>query len=146
MNICPQNECTSCGACVSVCPKNCIKFVKNNYGYDYPLINQIDCIGCGKCSQVCHVINKNSDSYPFKAYAAWSNDEQDRKTSTSGGVASVFYNAVVAAGGVGYGAVFEDDLGVKIKGCSNNEIVKFKNSKYVHSDMKKCFYRDKNRS
>ena len=135
MELCSVDKCSFCGACISVCPKNCIKSSIDENGFELPVINSLECIECGSCNKVCHVVNEVEKNYPQKAYAAWSLDENDRKTSTSGGVASVFYQYVIQNKGVGYGATYDENLNVVIKGFDDEKIYEFKNSKYVHSDM-----------
>ena len=139
MELCSRESCTACGACITVCPKKCIEFKKDEYGFLFPIIDKVQCIQCGKCVSSCHILNKPDLVYPNEAYAAWSNDSEDRKSSTSGGAASVFYQTVVANGGIGYGAVYDDNLNVVIRGYDNEDIVKFKNSKYVYSSMGNVF-------
>ena len=41
--------CTGCGACMDVCPKDCIE---GKPGYIH-MIDEFDCIKCGKCAEVC---------------------------------------------------------------------------------------------
>lgn len=135
MNLCEVKNCSSCGACIISCPKQCISLEEDLYGYLYPRINTNECINCGKCRKVCHAINDVDFNYPKAAYAVWSLDAQDRITSTSGGAASVFYQTVLSKKGIGYGAIIDDNLNVIIKGYDNENISEFKNSKYVHSDM-----------
>ena len=33
------DECTACGACLSICPKSCISFKSNEEGFLYPHID-----------------------------------------------------------------------------------------------------------
>ena len=135
MKLCDHKQCTVCGACVSACPKQCITYQENKHGFSYPYINKASCVSCGKCTSICHVLNDTDKKYPYKAYAAWSNDAEDRKTSTSGGAASVFYKQVLSSGGYCFGATYDENLNVVMRGYNDSRIVEFKNSKYVHSDM-----------
>jgi NAD-dependent dihydropyrimidine dehydrogenase PreA subunit len=135
MFLCDKDRCTSCGACINACPKNCISYITNEYGYSYPKINSDICIDCGACTRVCHVLNKVKKSYPKRAYAVWSSDPEDRKSSTSGGAASVFYQKIISDKGICFGATYDDSFKVVIKGYSDSKVKEFKNSKYVHSDM-----------
>lgn len=45
-----EKKCISCGACISICPVNAIKFVKGK-----AQINPKKCIKCGSCAQFCPV-------------------------------------------------------------------------------------------
>lgn len=139
MELCGVEKCSCCGACISVCPKKCIKLSIDENGFEYPSINHDECIECGRCKSVCHAENDIEKNYPQKAYATWSLDEKDRKTSTSGGAASVFYQYVINNNGIGYGATYDNNLNVVIKGYKDKKIYEFKNSKYVHSDMSGAF-------
>ena len=47
------DECTACGACLSICPKNCISFKSNEEGFLYPHIDIEKCVDCDLCSKVC---------------------------------------------------------------------------------------------
>lgn len=139
MNLCSKDNCSACGACVSICPKNAIKYEKDEYGYEYPVIDSSLCIDCGLCVKSCHILNQVERNTPKKAYAAWSNDPVDRATSTSGGAASVFYQKMLDNNGVCYGAAYEENLNVVIEGYSDNRVTEFKNSKYVHSNMTNAY-------
>lgn len=62
-------------ACVSACPKNCIKINKDKYGFLHPEIDKDDCIDCKKCDRSCPMV---SDVLSYKqklqnplVYAAW---------------------------------------------------------------------------
>ncbi len=139
MKLCDKENCTACGACINICPKQCISYKEDEYGYNYPMIDTSLCIECGRCNSVCHVLNKIDSCYPLYAYAVWSNDEQDRKTSASGGAASVFYQQTLKESGYCFGAAFDENLNVIIRGHNDNHIKEFKQSKYVHSDMNNTY-------
>ena len=110
MQLCQKEKCTSCGACTVSCPQNAIYFETNEYGFCYPRIDDAKCVDCGLCRKSCHVLNELNGNIPQKAYAVWSSDSEDRKTSTSGGAASVFYNEVLKNKGICYGAVYDLSL------------------------------------
>ena len=105
-------------------------------GHLYPKIIQDSCIDCGLCQKSCPALNPLEQIKPGTAYAAWSKDEEDYKTSTSGGAASVLSQYVLAQGGVVYGCAMLPDIEVKhIRIDSIDDIKKLKGSKYVQSSI-----------
>lgn len=76
--------CTGCEACYNICPKQCIHERVGELGHLYPEIDREKCIQCGLCFQICPAAQTPDFHYPLKAYAAWSKDETDYRTSTSG--------------------------------------------------------------
>ena len=48
-----KEECCGCTACYAVCPKSAISMIKDEEGFDYPVIEEEKCIGCKKCLSVC---------------------------------------------------------------------------------------------
>lgn len=135
--ICSHNNCTGCGLCVAQCPKGCISMVPgNNFGHLFPKINEANCIDCGLCKKICPSLHHVENSYPNISYAAWSKDEEDYKSSTSGGAASVLSQYVLSHGGVVYGCSMFADIDVRHIRIDNiDDLCKLKGSKYVQSDV-----------
>lgn len=134
--ICNKESCTGCYACANICPKDAIEFKEDEYGYIYPYKKE-NCVDCGLCEKVCPSIN---DKIIYRksstAYAAWSKDDDNRKTSTSGGVASIFSNYVLENKGVVYGASYMEGVSLEhIRVVDREELKKLKGSKYVHSKV-----------
>lgn len=88
MNISNISNCYGCGVCTKACSKKIINLHINEDGFYKPVISDIDnCVDCGLCADVCAYINELSfPNKPVKSFAAWSNNEQIRLSSTSGGV------------------------------------------------------------
>lgn len=95
-----NNLCVSCGICKSVCPKKCIKFVRENGQY-VPEVDESLCISCEICLNVCPGFEVNFDklysnlnmekpndffvgSY-IECYSSNANDSQIRSQGVSGG-------------------------------------------------------------
>ncbi len=139
INIEDKASCYGCGACIVVCPKSCIELVRDDEGFDYPSIRELDCIKCGKCVSVCPFYKKtdflNYYEKPF-AYAAWNVDEDIRYDSTSGGVFSALAEYVFSKGGIVFGAAFENNFQQVRHICAENinDMVKLRGSKYVQSN------------
>ena len=132
--------CTACGACSARCPKSCIRMEPNSIGTGYPVIDSDNCIECHACEKVCPVLDTPTVNYPRKAYAAWSRNAEERRTSASGGIAAELYRYALSQGYMAVGASQNKDFSVTHKLASNEkEITPFKNSKYVFSDAYDVF-------
>ena len=94
--VCDYELCTGCGLCASNCPKGSISMSKrDSFGHLYPIINTGTCIDCGLCQKNCPILNPSELMMPSVAYAAWSKDEENYISSTSGGAASVISQYVI---------------------------------------------------
>ena len=129
-------ECTGCGACAFVCAKHCITMKEDEQGCFYPLLDPASCVECGRCQNTCPILNPLSTNAPQIAYAAWSNDDKERETSASGGIAAEIYKyAIFSKTAVIVGAVQMENFHVEMKASEDiNDISDFKNSKYVFSE------------
>ena len=135
--ICNKKDCTGCGLCAVRCPKQCIEMKPGFLGHLYPEIDQSKCIDCKLCQKRCPSLQDISSCYPKKAYAAWSKDEEDYVTSTSGGIASVLSQYIVAKGGVVYGCSVLPNIQIShIRVDKLENLHLLKGSKYVQSQIK----------
>lgn len=135
-----KNLCTGCGACAFKCPKNCISMKEDRIGQVYPVIDHSSCIECHSCEKVCPILNKVDFYKANKAYAAWSNDPNERRTSASGGIAIEMYKLAIGEGYTAVGASQNKDFTVTHKVVTTlAEIFPFKNSKYVFSNTYDAF-------
>ncbi len=137
-----KTECCGCTACEQVCPKNCIKMVRDEEGFKYPLKDEISCISCGLCEKVCPISNKTSQQpeEPY-CYYGWHKDEKIRASSTSG-AAFVAILQVCKEMGIRYysGAVYDENLHVHhICTDDSEDLIKMQTSKYVQSEIDGVF-------
>lgn len=133
-------NCTGCGACAFVCASKSIIMKADLIGQVYPVINTDSCIECASCVNVCPVFNPAEKYKPLKAYAVWSNNNQERVTSASGGIAVEIYKEALLEGYQTAGAVMNEDFTVTFSLTDQVEqLNEFKNSKYVFSDMYELF-------
>lgn len=139
--ICKKEKCTGCFACYNICPKNAIKMEEDIYGYIYPQIDRQKCIECGACQKICPQCNEEIRfKEPLEAFAAYSNDEEIREKSTSGGVATVFYKKIIENGGVGFGlANIKNNKFCFMKVDTIEKISDVKGSKYVHGYIERTY-------
>lgn len=134
MIICEKNLCSGCAACQEICPKGCISFEPDELGVVYPKIDAEKCIECGVCREVCPNNTLPAYHYPIKAFAAWSNDDETRRTSASGGVATEMYRLFLSEGGRCVGVRYDVEKGAIYQFVeSEQDILSVKNSKYTYS-------------
>lgn len=152
--ICDFNKCTGCGACVNVCPKNCIEMRLEEDAFYHPHIDQSKCIDCGLCAKTCPA-NKQiiDDKKEPLAYAAYSKNEEARLRSASGGVFYELAKNVIEKNGIVVGAGYDDKFNVVHKICSSiDELKELQGSKYsqsntgyIYKEVRKYLIKDKDR-
>ena len=129
-----KKMCTGCFACYNICPKHCIIMEKDEEGFWYPKIDSKNCIECKKCEQFCPILQEKFQISKRDAYAAVSSNATIVKKSSSGGLFSVFAQAVLEENGTVYGAAFNEDYMVEHKGIVKKEdLESIFGSKYVQS-------------
>ena len=138
-----KKDCCGCEACMAVCPKNAIQMRADEYGVNYPWIDDNKCISCGLCKRVC-AFQKEKELHPVKKnYAAVSRDRKMLKTSASGGVFAAFAEEVIREGGAVYGASLEREgekfLCRHVRVVDAGELKRIQGSKYVQSSSGEAF-------
>lgn len=134
-------ECCGCTACESICPKKCITMKKDFEGFKYPVVNKKQCTNCGLCKKVCPIVRYSKEiKFKQKAFVINIKNEKVRSESTAGGAFTGIAEYVIDKKGVVYGAAFDENYKVVHTYVENNdELYKFRNSKYVQSDLKNTF-------
>ncbi len=129
--ICEKQRCTGCGLCTTICPQQCITLKTNEYGSFKYHIDEEKCIHCKKCERMCPQ-NNLSLSTNSQCFAGWAIDQTERQTSSSGGIASALYRYILSIGGAIVGACYENgEFSLKLS-QNEEDIGKFKGSKYVN--------------
>ena len=154
-------ECCGCGACVQICPQECIAFKPDFEGFWYPEIDTAKCTDCDLCSKVCFI--KSTDQYiekqnienrdiekqniekldikkqnneNFDLYATKNKDAEVKFHSSSGGMFTPLAEEIIRQGGVVFGCAFDENFIVCHSSADTIEaIAKFRKSKYVQSDI-----------
>ena len=135
-NINNVHNCVGCLSCVDRCPKHCIHISNDSLGHIHTHAEETQCINCGLCVKSCPAIQKPDYRKPNKAYALWRKDDTLRRQSSSGGLAAVLSERMIAEGGIVYGCAFEKPFSIKHIRCSSaDELEKLKSSKYVQSNL-----------
>ena len=78
-------ECTGCGACVSICPKQAITMQPDAEGFLYPKVDGEKCVSCDLCEKRCPA-GREKPERPAHLFGAQAKDEALRGQSSSGGV------------------------------------------------------------
>lgn len=145
MEICKTEDCTGCFACVNVCPKNCISMVENEIGHIYPKINDEQCIECGICNRTCPNNNIVDFKTPKTVYAAWTLDNKDHESCTSGGIGTFLSRNIINENGVVYGCSSDITGEIQHIRVENIEdLENLKGSKYVQSYVNDTYAKAKN--
>lgn len=134
-------KCTACGACIQICPKNCIKLKGNGNGFLYPSINISECIGCGLCNKVCSVgkHSNETDRTPM-SYACASADDRMLSQATSGGIFGAIAICVLENGGVVYGCAYTEHLqATHVRADNKESLYALYGSKYVQSNTQNTY-------
>ena len=141
MSIYESSKCTSCMACYNACTKNCIEMNYNNSNNLEPCINENLCVHCNLCLHLCPENNPVQKNRSLEAYACWSLNDLERKSSSSGGIASIFYSHFITNKlGSTYGCSYDENLQLKFsKANTVEDLIKFKTSKYTQAYIGNTF-------
>lgn len=131
-SVCDVNMCNGCMACISVCPKHCIK-VTDSINALNAKINESLCINCKLCRKICPNISKAVMNKPIEWKQGWAASEV-RDYSTSGGAASAIMYGFIQSGGYVAACLFNKGKFVFDISNDKRDIKKFAGSKYVKSN------------
>lgn len=134
----PFHACYGCFACYNICPVSAIS-MKMNKGFYYPYIDNKKCIGCKLCQKVCEKQEEIENSTPIKYLAGKSCSSDIVYSSSSGGVFSELAKQVIIEGGSVIGCTSDREKVFHVVASSKEEIVLFRGSKYVQSNIQNCF-------
>lgn len=146
-NLVEWNNCCGCGACANKCPKGAISMKPNNEGFLHPEVDKDLCVECGACGKVCPGLElaKATGNKP-QAFIVQHKSDAIRYQSTSGGAFTAIAEEIINRGGVVFGAAMTDELSVKHISVNTVEgLAKFRNSKYVQSEIGNCYKEAKER-
>ncbi len=144
INVVSYSDCTGCGACAAICPRNVIAIEEDADGFAYPIVCD-GCVQCGKCLSVCgalRVIDLPKQRPRF--FAASLRESFELIEVSSGGAFWALASSVIGMGGVVYGACRQQDLTVKhVRAKSLDEALCLRRSKYQQSYVADSYHKAK---
>ena len=132
LTVCPSGMCTGCMSCVDHCPRAAIRIVDSLDAYN-AVIDVAACSECGACHRLCSQNDGVALSMPVSWHQGWAEDSQ-RKTSSSGGIASAVAKAFVRSGGLVCTCAYADGEFRFEMYEDENELDGAAGSKYVKSN------------
>lgn len=139
-----KHDCCGCTACMSVCPKNCIQMAKDCEGFEYPRVDEAQCVGCGLCEKVCPILHNIQENTELKAVAVQHKNKNTLFHSAAGGAFSAIAACTIKRGGIAFGASYDENMVVCHSSAQTvEELAKFRSSKYVQSQLRDTFMRVK---
>ena len=141
IHIIDKKKCSGCTACACACPKACIQMIADEEGFLYPNVNEIQCINCNLCNEICPIQNPAKEKEKIQwAYLVQHRDEAIRLDSTAGGAFTAISMVILQRKGVVFGAAYDDEYHVYHTYAEKpDELKKFRNSKYVQSDLRNSY-------
>lgn len=141
ITVADKKHCAGCTACAEICPKNCIQMMPDEEGFLYPSVDKNQCIKCNACDVVCPIQNPVAEKETAqKAYLVQHRDESVRLDSAAGGAFTAIATVILQEGGVVFGAAYDENFHVRHSYVETvGELKKFRNSKYVQSELGDSF-------
>lgn len=146
--LCDASVCVGCGACVQICPKNCISMKMDEKGFWAPVVDSTLCVQCGLCQKACPVL---SPAYTLREpqkvlCATLKNQPEVLQKSSSGGLAYALSQAIIKQGGVVFGAAYTPDMQVVHQEVTDLAgLSALQGSKYVQSHLNTTYQQAKKR-
>ena len=131
--------CCGCGACMSICPTNSVRIIKNSYGFMEATCDTSTCINCEACKTVCPMCYKEDKPAISNGelYSLQSKDASILQRSSSGGAAYEISKLYASRGFDIIGCVYNTDGKAELAIAKDGDqelIEKFSGSKYIQSD------------
>lgn len=129
-------NCTGCGLCANICPKNAIRMIWSKEGFLIPDVDLSSCVNCGICVKKCIALEDKpiytDDINNVISYGGWNKDENTHLKSSSGGIFSAIAENIISQGGVVFGVVWKDKQTAFFEKAETIEsLAKMRGSKYT---------------
>ncbi len=133
-------HCTGCGACVNACTAGALKLLPDKEGFAYPHLDTEKCIRCSACQRACPADTVQPGEEATTAFYAFAKDAEICRQRSSGGLFSLLAEAILAKGGVVYGAGFDENWGVCHRRIDRTaQIAALRTSKYVQRALRRTY-------
>lgn len=142
MSVSKVENCYGCEACANVCSRKAIVFHEDEQGFLYPKVDNSMCVECKVCEQFCPSLKKpTKKTGEKKYYGAYSNDDNELKHSTSGGIAYELMKYYINNYKIVYGVAYSDDYKYAHFKRANKEteIKRLQGTKYVQAKKENVF-------
>lgn len=134
-----KERCCGCTMCAFACPTHAITMEWDAEGFAFPVVDPQRCVNCNKCSAVCPVDVQKKYTQDITAHAAYSQNKDTLKASSSGGIFTELAMKMIASGGYVCGCTMDAEHRVKhIVIDRAEDIALLQGSKYVQSDLGNC--------
>lgn len=136
-----KSECCGCGACVKKCKFEAIKMVRDEEGFEYPVVDESKCQKCGMCVKQCSFYNsKKDEKEKSDVYIAKYNNDDIRMNSRSGAIFVAISDEILNDNGVVYGCVLTNNNKIlHIRANNKDDRNLMCKSKYAQSSTKGIF-------
>lgn len=133
-------KCCGCRTCRAVCKFNAISVATDRYGFERICVDETLCKECGMCEKVCPALQIPTVSSRYMCGVAYSQEEEVRRTGSSGGLFGTFAKKVLSQNGCVYGAAFDAELKLKTT-CAETQgdMIPLYKSKYLLCDTNTSF-------
>lgn len=138
--------CTGCGACVGACPAGALAMREDDDGFLFPTVNNLKCTGCGRCVCVCPIQSPRCGKPEWNEmtspdfFAARLKDRAALAEVSSGGAFWAIAQAMIARGGIVYGAAqVSVDCVRHVRAETLEAAAPLRRSKYLPSDAQGAY-------
>lgn len=131
-------NCTGCGVCASICGVGAITIKETKDGFYEPVVDELKCVNCSLCTKVCYKFDSQYNTIEvenYECYSAVNKNENELKSSSSGGMSSALMKQCLANGYHVVGVMYDKEKEravTKIATC-DEELEQFKGAKYFQS-------------
>lgn len=139
----PVSQCSACGACEAVCPRDAIRMEPDAYGFLHPVVDETLCDECGWCSDACikrgqrHLVQFADESYP-RFYTA--KGKESRAGAYSGVFGQLVRYLVKERDAVVFGSILNEELKPVVVWTQDVQMAeRFAEKRYLINDTKAAF-------